>query len=58
MVTKAGASKLFGKKNGEAINPEEEDQIVYAQEGKKVRYVNIQIIGDLEDYQIKLKKAK
>jgi hypothetical protein len=57
MVTKAGASKLFGKKKGDPINLEEEDQITYAQEGKKVRYVNIQITGDLEDYQIKLKKA-
>ena len=27
------------------------------EEGKKIRYVNIQIIGDLEDYVIKLKKA-
>ena len=58
MVTKSGASKLFRKKKGELVNPDEEDEIVYAQEGKKIRYVNIQIIGDLEDYQIKLKKAK
>ena len=57
MITKAGATKLFGKKKGEAVNPEEEDEIVYAKEGKKIRYVNIQITGDLEDYKIKLKKA-
>ncbi|CAG5083198.1 AsmA family protein [Parvicella tangerina] len=58
MVTKAGASKLFGKKKGEDVDPEQEDEIIYAEEGKKVRYVNIQIIGDLEDYSIKLKKEK
>lgn len=58
MVTKAGASKLFGKKNGEEVDPEREDEIEYADTDKKVRYVNIQIIGDLEDYSIKLKKEK
>jgi hypothetical protein len=58
MVTKSGASKLFGKKKGEPINPDQEDEIVYAKEGKKIRYVNIQITGDLEDYEIKLKKTK
>lgn len=57
MVTKSGASKLFGKKKEEPINLEEENQITYAEEDKKVRYLNLQITGDLEDYQIKLKKA-
>ena len=28
------------------------------EKGKKIRYVNIQIKGDLEDYQIKLKREK
>jgi hypothetical protein len=56
MITKVGASKLFGKKE-EEINPDEEDEIIYAKEDKKIRYINIQITGDLEDYQIKLKKA-
>ncbi len=58
MVTKAGASKLFGKKKGEEVDPDQEDEIIYADEDKKIRYVNIQILGDLEDYQIKLKKDK
>ena len=40
------------------VSPDQEDDIVYADEGKKIRYVNIQIIGDLEDYKIKLGKAK
>tara|TARA_B110000285_G_scaffold139499_1_gene156125 strand:- start:368 stop:1459 length:1092 start_codon:yes stop_codon:yes gene_type:complete len=58
MVTKAGASKLFGKKKGETIDPEAEDEIVYAEDGKKIRYVNIQVIGDSQDYQINLKRDK
>jgi len=58
MVTKAGASKLFGKKKDEPVNPDEIDEIIYSEQGKKIRYVNIQIKGDLEDYQIKLKREK
>ena len=58
MVTKAGASKLFGKKKDEPVNPEEVNEIIYSEQGKKIRYVNIQIKGDLEDYQIKLKREK
>jgi len=57
MVTKAGASKLFGKKKEQPANLGEEYQITNEQEGKKVRYVNIQITGDIEDYQIKLIRA-
>ena len=55
MITKAGASKLFGKKT-EDVDPDQEYQIIYATEGKKIRYVNILVKGDLEDYTIKLKK--
>jgi hypothetical protein len=58
MVTSAGASKLFGKKKDEKIDPNAEDEIIYLDKDKKVRYVNIQIIGDTEDYKIKLKKDK
>ena len=49
---------LFGKKKDEPVNPEEVNEIIYSEQGKKIRYVNIQIKGDLEDYQIKLKREK
>ncbi|MBM77631.1 MAG: hypothetical protein CL846_04055 [Crocinitomicaceae bacterium] len=57
MITKAGVTKLFGNKKDDEINQAKEDEIIYSQEGKKVRYVNILITGDLEDYKIRLKKA-
>ena len=56
MITQAGVTKLFGKKKDDE-DQEKEDEIIYSQEGEKVRYVNILITGDLEDYKIKLKKA-
>ena len=58
MITKAGVSKLFGKKKEEVVDPNQEDEVIYADEGKKIRYVNIKITGDIEDYKIKLGKAK
>ena len=58
MVTKAGASKLFGKKKGEVVKSNEEDEIIYLKEGKNIRYVNIQIKGNQKGYKIKLKKQK
>ena len=57
MITQAGVTKLFGKKKEDDVNQEKEDEIIYSQEGEKVRYVNILITGDLEDYKIRLKKA-
>ena len=39
------------------FNMKMEDEIIYSQKGEKVRYVNILITGNLEDYKIKLKKA-
>jgi hypothetical protein len=56
MVTKAGAQKLFGKDNPDGVDPEQEDEIQYADESKKTRYVNLKITGDAEDYKITLEK--
>lgn len=56
MITQAGVTKLFGKKKDD-VDQEKEDEIIYSQDGEKVRYVNILITGGLEDYKIKLKKA-
>lgn len=57
MVTQAGASKLFGKKK-EEVDPEQEDEIIKQDANKKIKYVNIKITGDAEDYKIALGKDK
>jgi hypothetical protein len=57
MVTNAAASKLFGKK-AEEVDPEQVDDIQYAKDGKKTRFVNVRIKGNTEDYKITLEKAK
>jgi hypothetical protein len=48
---------LFGKK-AEEVDPEQVDDIQYAKDGKKTRFVNVRIKGNTEDYKITLEKAK
>jgi hypothetical protein len=57
LVTDAGKSKLFGKKEGE-VDPEQEDEIIYKDESKKTKYINLKITGDAENYKITLGKDK
>lgn len=57
MIKEASLSKLFGKKE-EEFDPEVEDEIIYKDESKKSRYVNIKMVGTPEDYKITLGKDK
>jgi hypothetical protein len=57
MVSQAAASKLFGRKK-EEVDPEQIDEIQYADESKKIAYLNIKIIGHIDDYKITLGKDK
>jgi hypothetical protein len=57
LVTDAGKSKLFGKKT-EQVDPEKEDEIIYQDDSKKTKYINLKITGDAENYKISLGKDK
>lgn len=56
VITKAGAQKLFGRKNRD--NSDQVDEIQYRDEDKRTRFVNINIKGTPEDYDISLGKGK
>lgn len=58
MVTQVGFRSLFGGRNKNEINPDQEDDIVYRDENKKVRFVNLHVKGTPEDYQFSLGKNK
>ncbi|MEM0999419.1 MAG: AsmA-like C-terminal region-containing protein [Bacteroidota bacterium] len=65
MVTQVAKNKLFpGKKKDEELLADaavEEEEIIYKDDSKRIRYLNLKILGDLEDYSVKLgrdKKAK
>ncbi len=57
MVTQTASSKLFKRKK-EAVDTNQVDEIQYANENKKTRYVNIRVKGDADDYKVTLKKKK
>lgn len=57
MVTSVASSKLFGRKK-EEVDPEQEDEIIRADKKRKIRFVNIRIKGNPDDYKISLAKAK
>lgn len=50
MITRAGSQKLFGSKN--KSDGESEDAIQYAEEGKRTRFVNVRMVGNLDDFKI------
>ena len=63
MVTSVAKQKLFGKKNSAEADSlanaaAEEEEIVYKDESQKIRYLNVRILGDIEDYTFKLGKDK
>lgn len=58
LVTKAGFQSLFGGKNAEEVDPDQEDAIQYRDADKRVRFVNINLTGTPDDYNITLRKAK
>jgi hypothetical protein len=57
MVTTAASSRLFGRKKDE-VDPEQVDEIQYEDSDKRVRYVNLRIKGNTEDYEITLSKER
>ncbi len=57
LIAGTGFKKLFGK-DREAVDPEQVDEIEYANNNRKQRFVNVKIIGDAEDYSVSLGKDK
>lgn len=57
MVTKAGFSSLFGKKQ-EEVDLDQVDAIEYADKDKKTRFMNLRLTGTPNDFKIGLGKDK
>jgi hypothetical protein len=54
MATRAGLSKLFGGKA--EIDPNQEDEIIYRDDNKRTRFINVKITGTPDDYKISMGK--
>ncbi len=58
LVTGVARQKLFGGGKEAEIDPEQEDEIQYKDPSKKIRYVNLKLSGNSENYKINLVKDK
>lgn len=58
LVTSVGFKSLFAGKTKEEIDLDQEDSIVYRDENKRVRFVNVNMKGTPDDYKISLGKDK
>ncbi len=58
LVTQAGVRSLFGGKSSEQIDSDKEDAIVYRDQDRRVRFVNINVKGTPDDYEFSLGKGK
>ena len=57
-VRKASWRKLFKNKKDTVINEEQEDKIIEVDTDKKIRYLNLNIKGRTDDYEISLGRKK
>jgi hypothetical protein len=58
MVTQVGFRSLFGGKNKNEVDPDQEDAIVYRDQDRRVRFVNINMKGTPDDYKIALRRDR
>ena len=56
-VKKAARYKLFSNKKNNG-STEEEDEIIELDPNKKVRYLNLKLHGNIDDFRVSMKKAK
>jgi hypothetical protein len=57
-VRKAAWGKLFGDKKDAAINEQQEEEIIEVDPNKKIKYLNLKIKGNIDDYKVSLGKKK
>lgn len=58
LVTQVGFRSLFGGKNKDEIDPDQEDAIVFRDDSRRVRFVNVNMKGTPDNYQIGLRKDR
>ena len=57
-VRKAAWQKLFGNKKNDSISTGQEDEIVEVDPNEKIKYLNLKIKGNIDDYKVSLGKKK
>ncbi|WP_158856922.1 AsmA family protein [Lunatibacter salilacus] len=58
LVTQVGFRSLFPGKEREEVDPEREDAIVFRDQNRRVRFVNLNISGDPDNFNVSLGRDK
>lgn len=58
LVSQAASSKLFGGRRKEDVDPEQEDAIQYRDAEKRVRFLNVKVVGTPDEFDVTLGRAK
>jgi hypothetical protein len=58
LVTQVGFRSLFGGKDKDEVDPDREDAIVYRDSNRRVRFVNVNMRGTPDNYEIGLGREK
>jgi len=58
LVSQAASTKLFGGKRKEEIDPDQVDAIQYRDADKRVRFVNVKVLGTPDDFKVSLGRDK
>lgn len=57
-VRQAAWQKLFGNKKNDTITSQQENEVIEVDPNKKIKYLNLKIKGNIDDYKISLSKKK
>ncbi len=57
-VRKAAWQKIFGSRRDSVSDPMKEDEIVEVDPKRKTKFLSVQIVGNIEDYEVSLGKKK
>lgn len=58
LVTQVGFRALFGGRSREEVDPEQEDAIIFRDQNRRVRFLNINMQGRPDNYRVTLGRAR
>jgi hypothetical protein len=57
-VTQVGFRALFGGRSRNEVDPDQEDAIVFRDENRRTRFLNINMQGKPDNYRVSLGRAR
>jgi hypothetical protein len=58
LVTNVGVQKLFGRRNRDDVPPDQIDEIIMRDTGRRVRFLNVRLTGTPGDFNVALGRGR